>query len=301
MTTKIDITSSAFEKGIDFAKNFLDKLIMPIVEESGLLIKDKATFWRLKNQVRILNKAKKICEKNGISPKTISLKLLCPLLENASLEEDEVLQNKWAVLLSNLVDSEQNIENQVFPYILSQISINEFSFLEEIDFKNKKRTKRLTKEFNTSCEEKIRALKILESEIKNLKKNRKSSLNRDTSWYDMEIAKLQVKICAIQQAELIERINVMEEIDMPQPIPENKIRDFELSNLIRLGLIKFIQENTVIPQVLQIPQMNQPPGYDFFEVDLDINIESNHKYLFTELAKLFINACTEKQERTDKS
>ena len=38
---KLDITSSAIEKGIDIAKSFLEKLIGPTVEETGLLIKDQ--------------------------------------------------------------------------------------------------------------------------------------------------------------------------------------------------------------------------------------------------------------------
>jgi hypothetical protein len=46
MNNKFDITSTAVEKGINLAKNFLDKLIIPAVEETGLLIKDKVTFWK---------------------------------------------------------------------------------------------------------------------------------------------------------------------------------------------------------------------------------------------------------------
>ena len=66
--------------------------------------------------------------KTNIPTKIISLKLLCPLLDYSALEEDEVLQDKWATLLGNMVDSEQNIENHVFPYILSQISKQNFFF-----------------------------------------------------------------------------------------------------------------------------------------------------------------------------
>src|SRR5690349_9940374 len=130
MENRIDITSSALEKGLDIAKDFLDKLIIPTVEETGLLLKDKVTMWRFNNQIKMLNKAKAVCEANAIDPKTVSLKVLCPLLDYAGLEEDEVLQDKWALLLSNIVDSEQNIENHVFPYILSQISRNELLSLE---------------------------------------------------------------------------------------------------------------------------------------------------------------------------
>ena len=130
MNQKIDITSSVLEKGVDAAKDFLNKLVLPAVEETGLLLKDQVMLWKFKNQVRILNRAKQYCEKNNISPKTISLKILCPLLDYSAMEEEEVMQDTWAILLSNMVDSAQNIENHVFPYILSQLSSNEFLVLE---------------------------------------------------------------------------------------------------------------------------------------------------------------------------
>lgn len=127
---KLNLSSSTVDKALDGAKEFLGKLIMPAVEESGLLIKDYISSWRFKNQIRILNKSQEYCLKNGVSPKQISFKLLCPLLDYAALEDDEYLQDKWAVLLTNLVDSQQNIENNIFPYILSQISKPEFLLIE---------------------------------------------------------------------------------------------------------------------------------------------------------------------------
>jgi hypothetical protein len=136
--TKVDITSTALEKTIDTAKEFLDKLIMSSVEEAGLIIKDQIVYLRFKNQIRILNKARENCERQKVTPKSISLKILAPLLQNATLEDNEELQDKWAILLTNLVDSNQNIENNVFPYLLGQLSLDEFKILEEI---NKERVK----------------------------------------------------------------------------------------------------------------------------------------------------------------
>jgi len=74
------------------------------------------------------------CKGHNISPKQISLKLLSPLLEYSSLEEDDELLAKWSFLLGNLVDSDQkNTDNHVFPYILSQISKDEFNlFLSKV-------------------------------------------------------------------------------------------------------------------------------------------------------------------------
>jgi hypothetical protein len=119
MPPDINISSTTIEKGIDFAKSFLDKLITPAIEEMGLLLKDQVSLWRFNNQVKILNKAKLICEANNIPIKSISPKILCPYLEQCSLEDDELLQEKWAHLLSNMVDSRKNIQTNIFPYILS--------------------------------------------------------------------------------------------------------------------------------------------------------------------------------------
>ena len=54
------------------------------------------------------------------------------MLENASLESDESLQDKWANLLVNMVDSESNLQSNIFPYVLSQISIEEFNTMKEL-------------------------------------------------------------------------------------------------------------------------------------------------------------------------
>jgi len=170
---KIDITSTAIEKGLDIAKNFLDKLIIPTVEETGLLFKDKVTMWRFQNQVKMLNKAKEYCEKNRIDPKKITLKVICPLLDYAAIEEDEVLQDKWALLLSNMVDSDQNIENHVFPYILSQISTNEFLVLETTLILKEERIKKLNFELNefrqTKPEKEKQLHKAIEDKDKEIK------------------------------------------------------------------------------------------------------------------------------------
>ena len=295
MTKKINITSGVVEKGIDVAKDFLDKLIIPAVEETGLLLKDKVTLWKFKNQVKVLNKAKAYCIKNGISTKTISLKLLCPLLDNAALEEEDLLQDTWAVLLSNMVDSEQNIDNHVFPYILGQISINEFLFLENVNSDRLKRIEKLTAEFlefsaeRPAIEQKISAeIKDVESEIEVEKEK--------TSYLSTEIWKLQNK-----KRELEGKLNSLKykqrgyenRIASSQSIPEDELREFELSNLTRLGLIKYVQEIYANPMTLEI---QNDADRDYLTTDLEIDMESENEYVLTELGELFIGACTEKSK-----
>lgn len=299
MQNKIDITSTAIEKGIDLAKNFLDKLIMPAVEETGLLIKDKVTMWKFNNEVKMLTRAKEICEKNGISPKQISLKLLCPLLENASLEEDPILQDKWAILLSNLVDSDQNIQNHVFPYILGQISTNEYLFLERVVVDKKESDLKRKVELDSLRKENFEKKKKLKDENQNLRERIAEIKGKKEQEYFVELMDLQKKKRQNESnhwgLEYMER-KIENEISDQAVIPEDVLREFELSNLIRLGLVKLTQETFANSQTLEIPKENTIHNY--VQVDLDIDIESKINHIVTELGQLFIEACTEKRKKT---
>lgn len=128
----LNIKSSTIEKTLDLAKDFLGKLIFPAVEEVGLLVSDNIKYLRFKNQINILMRARKYVEEKKINLKEIPVKILVPLLENASLEEDSLLQDKWASMIANMADSTKNFQNQIFPYILSQISIEEFDKLKNL-------------------------------------------------------------------------------------------------------------------------------------------------------------------------
>ena len=130
--TQDNIKSSTVELGFELAKEFLKKLISPSVEELGLLLSDKIKYLRFRNQVAILNKAENLVKQKGIRIKEIPVKILVPLLENASLEEDKDLQSNWAKMVANLADSKSNLQNQIFPYLLSQISKEELNGLREI-------------------------------------------------------------------------------------------------------------------------------------------------------------------------
>lgn len=295
-TKKIDITSTVLEKGIDTAKNFLDKLIMPAIEETGLLLKDQVTMWKFKNQVKMLNKAKVYCEKNKISPKTISLKLLCPLLDYSGIEEDEILQDKWAILLSNLVDSEQNIQNHVFPYILSQISTNEFLVLEKVFEEKLDKVKILTielvdfKEQRPNLENELKEKIVeLDKRIEQIKSETKSQFSPDIWEFQKDKRKYESQLSNLNHKEW----SINHNINKPATIPYDSLQEFELSNVIRLGLVKEEKEFFARSQTLEIPNDRE---YDrsYINVDLDIDVESDKDNILTELGELFIDACREK-------
>ncbi|GAB6181777.1 hypothetical protein JCM14036_30960 [Desulfotomaculum defluvii] len=129
------------KKMLEDATSFLGSLIKDPLNELSHLVHDNVRYLRVKNQVRILCKAKKFFDKNGLSPKKIPVKVIVPLLENGSLEEDIFIQDKWTSLLINAADP-NNMGNILISYIeiLKQISPEEariLDFLYENNLENK--------------------------------------------------------------------------------------------------------------------------------------------------------------------
>lgn len=289
--TKIDITSTALEKGLDIAKDFLNKLIIPTVEETGLLLRDKVTMWRFNNQVKMLNKARVICEKNGISPKKVSLKILCPLLDYAGLEEDEVLQDKWAQLLANMVDSGQNIENHVFPYILSQISTNEFVSLETTVTLNDERATKLQVDLEALKKVRPEKEQLLKTKIAEIGKWLRTQKNwNQTQWTrQQEKMKLESDLRNL----LTQEYKLNQSINEPQYL-SGDLEPYEIANLIRLGLIKAVQKTYGYVKYHKIRNDPHSEYLDLEDAEVDIQTEYE-EYICTDLGVLFIRACTEKK------
>lgn len=111
-------------------KDLVQKLAGPAAEELGLTLGERVRQFRFKQQLHILTRTKEMLEDAGISAKHIPLKFLCPLIQNAVLEEDESLQDKWAALLANSC-KEGNEVLPSFPEILKQLTPVEAKFLDE--------------------------------------------------------------------------------------------------------------------------------------------------------------------------
>ncbi len=308
--TKLDISSTAIEKAVDLARDFVDKLVMPAVEETGLLLKDQVAQLRFRNQVEILNRTREYCEKKNISPKKISLKLLCPLLEHASLEEDDFLQERWAILLGNLIDSEQNLQNHVFPSILSQISIDEFRVLERVAHSKWNRVSDAMAKLDELEKSWEQTLARSESEAVRLsgELNRlKSSNSESSATASNEERSLRIQIAQHERIKITlqsERETLIRTIEHPESIPDNELKGYEISNLTRLGVIKFSQETFAGKQQIEVPAKSERSsfshrgGYEMqksFKAEVDVKLRTFKAHLLTELGELFIKVCSDKE------
>ena len=94
---------------IEKAERLCTKLAGKAATETGELFADQIRYWRFKNQVSILGKAEAILTQSGLQARAVNLKLLVPLIEHASLEENEDAQLLWAHLLVNATQDQANV------------------------------------------------------------------------------------------------------------------------------------------------------------------------------------------------
>lgn len=97
---------TANKMGSFFARVFKE----PVDEVAGI-IHDKLRFVRWKRLVGMSDEVNKILESKGIKDtRAVPPKLAIPIIEDASLEDDETLQKLWSRLLANAMDPHFNGE-----------------------------------------------------------------------------------------------------------------------------------------------------------------------------------------------
>lgn len=117
------LAKSGIPAAIEAAKKLLEKLAGPAAEEVGLFLQDKVRSYRLRNQLIVLGKTQDMLNQAGIEPKSVPLRALVPLLEGATLEDDDDLSTKWAALLANAATPGYSVNLiPTFSNILSQLS-----------------------------------------------------------------------------------------------------------------------------------------------------------------------------------
>lgn len=129
--TPINPIDKAIKEAAKIAEKFLGKLVGPGLEEGGGILKDTVKFWRFKNRINIILKAKYFLEKKGIEPTKVLLKTLLPIIESGSLEEDEEMKNRWSSMLAHAADATSEVKvRPAYPEILKQLSPLEVKILD---------------------------------------------------------------------------------------------------------------------------------------------------------------------------
>jgi hypothetical protein len=81
--------------------SIVKKMLGPAAGELAEMWRDQVRMYRYERQLKCVEKAEKMAEEVGFTPQAVPPKILFPLLEGASFEEDENLHDMWAALLAN--------------------------------------------------------------------------------------------------------------------------------------------------------------------------------------------------------
>ena len=98
MTTALGISRTVLKR----ADSLLKALLGPAAAEAGELLADRVRLRRFKNQIEILRCADEALRESGLNPREIPLRMLVPLIEHASCEEDTDIQELWANLIASV-------------------------------------------------------------------------------------------------------------------------------------------------------------------------------------------------------
>lgn len=125
-TQEIAKTASKALEVADKLGGFVAKVIGEPLESAVGMLSDRLRFMRWERQLRMVDRCEEILRKRRIEGKTrpVPPKLALPIMENASLEENDQLQDLWANLLSSALDpSFEGTLRSAFIDIIKQLEI----------------------------------------------------------------------------------------------------------------------------------------------------------------------------------
>ncbi len=112
--------------------DLVEKIAGPAAEELGLTFQDHVRAFRFKRQIRLLQKVKEYIAETKQEPQRVPLKVLAPIFESATLEEDDWLQDRWAALLANGATSDG--VRVSYAEVLKQLTRHEMTLLRKVFF-----------------------------------------------------------------------------------------------------------------------------------------------------------------------
>lgn len=115
--------SQILSKTIEAVKDYTDTIVKEPLSEFGGILSDTVGYWRLKNRVRLMLKAKKWLEDMGVQPAKLLPDVFVPLMENGGNVENETLADMFASLLAGHLDPNQQDEiHPSYTNVLAQLS-----------------------------------------------------------------------------------------------------------------------------------------------------------------------------------
>lgn len=118
------------------------RMLGPAADEVAEMLRDQVRLYRYGRQLTCFEKAAKMAEEAGFQASPVPPKILFPLLEGVSLEEDDKMHIMWAALLANATNpASTDSVRPSFIAVLKQLASDEARLLNwfygEVEERNK--------------------------------------------------------------------------------------------------------------------------------------------------------------------
>lgn len=134
----VEEVAKAAGKAIDASRElggFFSKYVGGSIEQAMGIVEDKLKYLRLERQIRMTERATAFLSERGLAQpsRRVPLQVAIPLMQGASLEEDDWMQDRWAALLVNAADAASHVEvRRAFISILEDLTPLDALILEKI-------------------------------------------------------------------------------------------------------------------------------------------------------------------------
>jgi hypothetical protein len=125
------ISAAIAREGLDSVKGLLQRVAGPLADEVGETLALIARPYRIKLSLKMFQKTQRMLSEAGIAPQTVPPRLFLPMLEAASIENDEELHTKWSALLANAASSPNKVHPSYIE-ILKQLTPEDARLLDRL-------------------------------------------------------------------------------------------------------------------------------------------------------------------------
>jgi hypothetical protein len=126
-----DMSTEAAKQALQPIGDMLRKIVGPLADEMGESLGVVARHYRYKLAVKMYQKTERMLTDAGINPHAVPPRLFLPMIENASMQDEEDLHTRWAALLANAAASPDSVHPS-FIEVLRQLTPKDAKLLDDL-------------------------------------------------------------------------------------------------------------------------------------------------------------------------
>lgn len=119
------------KQGLQSVGDLLKRIAGPLADEIGESLGVVARHYRFKLALKMLQKTQRMLREAGIAPQAVPPRLFLPIMDGASIEDDEDLHSRWAALLANAATS-PTLVHPSYVEILKQLTPEDARLLDKL-------------------------------------------------------------------------------------------------------------------------------------------------------------------------